>query len=98
MSRGCLLIRSPKQNDYSQNVDIKFYGTEFVCVSRHLDEICLEEANERDVSEVQKILGTRALDKKIFVIKSGKNRHRIVAVQMQIELNDLAMLESPFDR
>ncbi len=97
VSHGSLLIRSPKKGDQRFNVDIKFFGVEYVAVPRHLKEIVKLEVNEEEAKYVEHLLGKPVKKDYVFILESSTGRHVIVAAKMKVEENELDIFDSPFD-
>ncbi len=97
VSHGALLIRSPKKGDMKQNIDIKFYGVEYVSAPRHLNEISIEPPNDEDLESIEKVLGEKIPREKVSIIVSGENRYSIVSSAQMINSNELGIFDSPFE-
>jgi hypothetical protein len=96
VSHGSLLIRSPKKSDQVENVDLKFFGVEYISVPRHLKEIFVSDVSNQEIQLLESILGKSITKNKVFVLESSTGRHMIVALTMKIEKNKLEIFESPF--
>ncbi len=97
VSHGSLLIRSPRKSGHRFNVDIKYFGVEYVAVPRHLKEIVYLEANKDEVKYVERILGKSINKDNVFVLESSTGRHLIVASRMKIEESEFDIFDSSFD-
>jgi len=97
VSHGSLLIQSPKKADQQQNVDIKFYGVEYVAVPRHFEEIVETKVNEKEVEHIERMLGKPVNKDNVFVLVSSTGRHLVVAAKMKVEENEADIFDSPFD-
>lgn len=96
VSHGSLLIRSPKKSGLATNVDLKFFGVEYISVPRHLREIALSYATDEEERSLARLLGKHIGREKIFVFESPTGRYLIVAAGMKVEENELDIFESPF--
>ncbi len=96
VSHGSLLIRSPKKGDQRFNIDIKYFGVEYLAVPRHLKEIVESKATKEEVNCVEQILGTPVNEDNVFVLESPTGRHLVVAAKMKIEESKLDIFDSPF--
>ena len=97
VSHGSLLIRSPKKGEQKYNVDIKFFGVEYLAAPRHLKEITITDAVEEEMQSLGDILGSPPDQNKVYVLESHKNRHLIVAAGLKVEANELDIFDSPFN-
>lgn len=97
VSHGSLLIRSPKKGDQQYNVDIKFYGVEYVAVPRHLEGIVQSKVNAEEVKHVERMLGKPVNKDNVFVLESSTGRHLVVAAKMKVEENEADIFNSPFN-
>ena len=97
VNHGCLLIRSPKTEAQSFNVDIRFSGVEFLSVSRHLDSLQFCEVTAQDSELVNRLYGKAVDPSRIFVFISAVGRHVVVAASAVIEKSFMDIFESPFE-
>lgn len=103
VGHGSLLIRSPKTPDNPTNVDLIFDGTTFISAPRHLnpepnDSIEIVEPTEREAKELEDLLGIRLREAQLFVLKTQRYRHLIVAAHLTTKEHDGDIFESPFRR
>ena len=96
VSHGSLLIRSPKTIDQKTNIDLKFFGVEYISVPRHMQEITLVPALRKQIRMLESLLGKSIEKEHVFVIDTPAGRHIIVAAGMKIDENHLDIFESPF--
>ena len=96
VSHGSLLIRSPKVEEFKENIDIKFYGVSYVAAPRFLGEVSLLNANDDELNSLSVAIGKPVAVDNAFVLESKGVRHLIVAVGVKIDANELDIFESPF--
>lgn len=97
VSHGSLLIRSPKKGEDNFNIDIKFYGVEYVAVPRHLKGVSISTATKEEVLELKNKLGKSLIQDNIFVLESSSGRHIIIASKMKVDKSDMDIFDSPFE-
>lgn len=97
VSHGSLLIRSPKKDGQRFNVDLKFFGVEYISVPRHLREIALSSATNEEMQYLERLLAKPIEKEKIFVFQSPAARYIVVAAGMKVDENELDIFESPFE-
>ncbi len=95
VSHGSLLIRSPKKGDHKYNIDVKFYGVEFVSVPRHLEHIAIVNASNEEIQYLKNLIGKSI--ENVFVLKSAKARHLVAAAGIKVDENELDIFDSPFN-
>lgn len=95
VSHGSLLVRSPKNQQVENNVDVVLTGVEYLAVPRVLDGLSIEPPMDEDLQRLNSAYG--AFDRgHVFVLASGGNRHLVVAASCQISENDGDIFDSPF--
>ncbi len=96
VSHGSLLIRSPKKGEQRDNVDIKFYGVEYVSLARHMGTVELCDSNEKDLVFLRRILDKSVDAQRVYILKTRTARHLVVAAKMVVEEHDGDIFDSPF--
>lgn len=96
VSHGSLLIRSPKKGDQRKNIDIKFYGVEYVAIPRHFEGVVESYVSKEELDLVERLLGKSVKAENVFVLECSTGRHLIVASKMKIEESELDIFDSPF--
>jgi hypothetical protein len=96
VSHGGLLIRSPKGPSASLNVDMLFYGVEFVSCPRLMRGIELVEATLEDLRRVADEIGAVGHEDRVFVLSSEGVRHLVVASSLRVTEHDGEIFGSPF--
>jgi hypothetical protein len=97
VSHGLLLIRSPGDGD-QVTIDLVFYGTQFMCVPRHVGEISvqLSDGAERAVlASIWPNLAKREKDD-VFVIASGNATYFVVAAGVKVTEHTNGMFWNAF--
>lgn len=96
VSHGQLLIRSPRDTSYSTNVDLMFFGVEYMDLPRHLGQLEVQQPDETDISFIRERLAKLDSSDSIFVLISGSRRYRVVAAAMKIAENEREIFDTPF--
>ncbi len=97
VSHGQLLVRSPKTQTQLTNVDVMYFGVQYVALPRHLSELVLAEASEEDIKRAEDELGKRVEDPdKVFIVVCNDRRHAIMAAGMKVMENISEIFDSPF--
>jgi hypothetical protein len=89
-----LLIRSPKRGD-GKNIDLKFYGVEYLRVGSAFDGLSVEESSSWPFEDPAPV---GLADSKIYILETKYRTDVIVAVQMIVEENDLDIFTSSLKR
>ena len=97
VSHRQLLIRCPKRDDSSRNVDIKFYNVEYVDLPPVLPQLEIGEPNHDDILFVQNRLGKPVAQERITVLETLGRRHIVVAGRIVIEESQMRIFDSPFE-
>jgi hypothetical protein len=92
-----MLIRSPAILDFNNNLDLMFFGVEYVAVSRWLGEVVLSSATNEELEKIELFLEKRVLPSKVWVLQAGVKRHFVVAASLKIISNLGNIFDSPFD-
>lgn len=96
VSHGSLLIRSPKKNDQTENIDILFFGTEFIMLPRYLKEISLSNVNDSEILYLESVTGKEVNRDRVHVLESNVGRYFVIASGIKIEVNEGDIFDSPF--
>ena len=105
VSHGELLIRSPKTpgsiNTAEQvtNVDIMFFGVDYINLPRSISELEIDKPTDDEISFVKEKLNefdSNVNENNIYILKSKNHRHIIVAAQVKISENDMDISETEF--
>lgn len=96
VSHGSALIRSRAGNGETCNVDILFAGVKYICVPRMFLGIEICDATADEAEAVRKIVDLSNRDDNIYILRSGIQRHRVVAAHMWVDINDMEIMASPF--
>lgn len=97
VSHAMLLIRSPKNNVWSTNVDICFSSVEYIDCPVNLCEIMIEKANFSDIELIEKKLNKKITQSSITVLVSAENRFYVVSENVQISENQYDFMDLPYD-
>jgi hypothetical protein len=96
VSHGQLLVRSPRVNGFTHNIDVCFYGVEYAALPRFLDGIAMEKPNVEEVRLACDILRKEVIASKIFVLSANQRRHVVIAAKCLISQSTMDIFESPF--
>jgi hypothetical protein len=96
VSHGQLLIRSPKPSDSDLNIDVMFFGVEYIAIPRFLPLLELADPEQNEIEKAQECLGKILKPNTVFVLKTQTHRYLIVAAIMQIKETEMGIFESPF--
>jgi len=97
ISHAMLLIRSPKSNTCTTNIDICFSAVEYIDCLINLGEIMIEKANISDLNLVQSKMNKNVDISAITVLLSENNRFYVVSNNIIITENQLDFMELPHD-
>jgi hypothetical protein len=97
VSHRQLLIRCPKREDSSSNVDIKFYNVEYVDLPTVLPQLEMGEPDDDDVLFVKSRIGKLVPKERITVLKTSNQRYIVVAGAVVISESQMGIFESPFE-
>ena len=97
VTHGRLLIRSPGVKEGENNLDMIFYGVEFVSLCRFLKEVSVHEASLAKRKAIERALG-KEIEPPIraWVLRHSAGEAFIVGVQMEINENSDEFMKSSF--
>ncbi len=98
VSHGQLLLRSPKSESESQNLDIVFAGVEYIELPTKMETVTLTEPSAEERERAADALGKSVPVERVFIIESNERRFLVVAAAMVVEENDLDLFESSLER
>lgn len=96
VSHGSALIRSPAGNGDTRNVDILFAGVKYISIPRMFLEIEICDATADEIEEIGEFVDLSNREDSIYILRSGIQRHRVVAAHMWVDTNDMEIMASPF--
>jgi len=96
VSHGELLIRSPKDERHSTNIDYIFVDVTYVDLPRCLAEVELSETTDVDVQRAEERLGKTVEHRNVHVLVSNGRRYLVVASFMKVVASELGLFETPF--
>ena len=100
VNHALMLIRSPRPKLGMTNLDIIFYGVEYVEIVQLLGNgLRFVEPTESETAKVKERLGSRLRPgwAKLFALKSGNQRYLVAASEVQVVENQLDIDESVLD-
>ena len=95
ISLGQMLIRSPKDDNNKENVDISFIDVMYVELPECTMDMRIVRTKKKDIDYINKKLKSEVNIKDITVITSNKKRYYIVASGRKVEENDFDLAEVP---
>jgi hypothetical protein len=104
ISHSQLVLRStggvqfPPGSPRSRNIDLTFVAVDYVELPTTIDELEFVDASADECQRVEKILGREVAHDHIFVIATNGRRHLIVAGNMTVSENDLALNQTCVQR
>ena len=97
VSHGELLVRSPRDFDHDDNIDLIFVGVKYVDLPRRLEGVEIDTARPEDLLWLAGRVGQAFEASKVVVLQTGECRHLVVASRFKVEVNQLDLFELPFD-
>lgn len=97
VGHGELLVRSPRDEVNSRNVDLVFVGVDYMDLPRVLSGVVVFATSLDDIRRAEERLGRPVDRSTIRVLETEGRRHLVVAAHFSIEENDLDLGEVPFD-
>jgi hypothetical protein len=97
MSHGELLVRSPRDAENEENVDLIFVGVEYVDLPRQLPGVKVDVPTADEVKWLGSRVGRPVEASKVTVLETQGRRHLVLASFFKVETNKLDLLEIPFD-
>lgn len=89
-----LLLRSPRDKQHEQNIDVIFYGVAYIEMPTLLNGIELEQPTKADLEKMESVLGREVPQDEVHVLSSQGGRFVLVAISKKITANDLDIFES----
>ena len=96
VSHKQLLLRCPKADDSSNNLDVMFYNVQYMDLPSVLPNLEIEEPNQTDIAFAESRVGKAVDEQQVFVLKSGDQRHVVVAGNAAVAESNMGVFESPF--
>jgi hypothetical protein len=97
VSHGSALVRSPRGGEHPTNIDIVFWGVEYLAVPRHLKGISVEAGNPTECALASEMLGKDVPSERVWALVSNGFRHLAVVAQIQVRETDMDIFDGPFD-
>lgn len=98
VSHGIVLIRSPRESDETHNLDIMFFGVEYLAIPRHLEEVIIEPGSKEDWNHANRLLKRNIEHHRVWAIVSLGVRHLIVAAKIDVRETKTDIFDSPFNK
>lgn len=97
VSHGELLVRSPRDTENDENLDLIFVGVEYVDLPRLLLGIKVDVPTPADLNWLAGHVGRSVQASNVTVLETQGRRHLVLASFFKIEMNKLDLFEIPFD-
>jgi hypothetical protein len=103
VSLGQLLVRSPgstatgDEAERRTNVDLTFFGVEYMALPRHLGDIEVSSSTKDEARELEALLGKPLSAEKLHILISKGRRFPVVAESLTISENEWDIFDSPFE-
>lgn len=96
ISHDRMLIRSPKNQNYTHNIDILFLGVYYLNLPTMMKGLTIYQADTEHISAIETLLNINLLKSSLslFIVESNNHTYQIVAAKMHIEKNELGFFES----
>lgn len=98
VSHDQLLIRSPRSEHQTRNVDVLFAGVEYLELATMFEELEIAAPTNADLARVQAAHRPGVQLDYVRVLVSKGHRYVVVAAGMEIEENELDLFESSLER
>lgn len=99
VSHGQLLLRSPRNSEFSRNTDITFGGVKYSELPVNLGRVRFEEPTELDHQHIRRRFAEEyELPTRVFVLCSGEMRYFVVAAYCKVSENEMEITESSLQR
>jgi hypothetical protein len=97
VSHNQMLLRSPKSPDHSENIDIVFWGVEYIEIPSAFTGVELVKASTEEASSMKRIPEKRCETSDVHVLSSGGKKFVVVAAGFKVLRNDLDIFESSLE-
>ena len=97
VGHGELLVRSPRDEANSLNVDLVFVGVEYADLPRVLSGVVVTAASPDEVRRAEERVGHAVEGSTVRVLETEGRRHLVVAAYFNVEENNLDIGALPFD-
>jgi hypothetical protein len=95
-SHGCALIRSPRDETLSTNLDLACWGVEYLSAPRQIDGLSIVQATEDDVAACSPYVKRDLRPDDLLVFETQGARCRIVMAAYKVSENDEDIFFDPF--
>lgn len=97
VSHNQLLFRSPKGTDSKENVDIVFWGVEYLDVPTTFKEVDIVPGTLRDAEKVSMLIGKPIGPGDVYRLVSSEHIFLVAAAGYKVLSNDLDLFESSLE-
>ena len=97
VSHDQLLLRSAKDNQHRENIDVAFVGVEYLELPTRLEELKIREGGDAEHRKTEELFGKRIAKGRVFVIESNDHCYIVVAAAMKVIENELDFFESSLE-
>jgi hypothetical protein len=96
VSHGCALIRSPRDERFSTNLDLACWGVEYLCAPRFIDGLSIVRASQEDLAACSPYVKRSLLPADLLVFETQGVRCRIVMATYRMSENEEDIFFDPF--
>jgi hypothetical protein len=97
VSHDQMLLRSAPTPDVSRNVDIIFWGVDYLGIPSRFTGVEIEEASPEEEATMNPIVGQKCVKPKIYRLSTEGKRYLVAAVGFRVFENDLELFESSLE-
>lgn len=97
VSHKQMLLRSPKSPEAGDNLDIVFWGVEYLGLATSLDGVKLAPASTEDHASAEWALGKTLDPSRVYCLISGDQHFIVVAAGFKVLRNDLDIFDSSLE-
>lgn len=97
VSHNQLLIRSPRSSVHCSNIDIVFWGVEYVEMPSHLKGVTMTANTTLEIEKAETLIGKSDETSSVFVIESESRKFLIIAGGFKVLRNNLDIFESSLE-
>jgi hypothetical protein len=93
VSHRWMLVRSPESPRIRHNVDVLFFGVQFMAIPTYFEGLELGKATPEDAASVRRLVGEPDMPK-LYYLSSSDGRYFVSALGFKVYENDLDIFES----
>lgn len=98
VSHQQLLLRSPKNDKYSTNIDVVFMGVSYCEIETNISGLVLRNGTVDESKDMSLLLKKNIEMLDLFVLESGNKKYHIVAAAMKTDENRMDIFDSALEQ